>query len=116
MTNNKVILNGQVVEPTIIGDGRKQIQEFKKLEQYARRTKWTFHEGKLPDKQHDDTMDALYAINPKCEIISTFANLPFSPRYMSAVKDVNSGKIKTYRGTIARYVWELMQAIKENQK
>lgn len=116
MTNNTIILNSQAVEPVVIGDGHEQIQEFKKLEQYARGTKWTFHEGKLPDKRHGDTMDALYAVNPKCEIISMFTDLPFSPRYMSAVKNIRSGEIKTYRGTIARYMWELMQGIKENQK
>ncbi|MFQ6703236.1 MAG: hypothetical protein ACLRFO_03485 [Alphaproteobacteria bacterium] len=31
MTNNTIILNGQAVEPVVIGDGHKQIQEFKKV-------------------------------------------------------------------------------------
>lgn len=116
------IINGKPEELCIIGDGWEQLTTFREIEHYMKTHQATFGYATAPARQGARQQDILSAKSDKYEIIAFrdatpgTTNLLFAPQYRVQVYDRKTNKTNTYMGTVAGFMFDMLNNFWGQQK
>ncbi len=117
-----MVINGRPEILCIDSGGWRQINTFRKIEHYMK-THWaTFGYVTVPACQNVQQQDILSAKSDKYEIVAVRVAVPyetnilFTPRYRVQVYDGQTNKTNTYTGTVARFMFDMLNNFRRQQK
>ena len=115
-------INGKTEDLCIIGDGWKQLATFREIEEYTKSHKMTVSYAKMPRNEVQRQQDVLSANSDKYEIVAFKAyaagatNILFAPRYRVQIYNKKTKQIQTYIGTMANFMFDMLNNIRGKQK
>ena len=122
----RMYINGKLEELCISDDGWKQLYTFRTIEQYTKKHKITISFNTMPTKdkitQKITQQDVLSATSQKYEIVACKTHLPnatnilFAPRYRIQIHDKETNQTQSYVGTLANFIFDLLNNLRGKQK
>ena len=117
-----MVINGRPEILCIDGGGWGQINTFRKIEHYMKTHRATFGYATIPACQDAQQQDILSAKSDKYEIVAIRMAVPyetnilFTPRYRVHVYDRKTNKTNTYMGTVAGFMFDMLNNFRGQQK
>lgn len=118
----RLFINGKSEELCIDGDGWKQIDAFRELEKYAKSHSMNIVSSTMPMVGNSHPQDVLSASSEKYEIVAFRANIPgatnilFAPQYRVQIHNKKTKQIQTYMGTVANFMFDMLNNFRGQQK
>ncbi|MBO5740173.1 MAG: hypothetical protein J6R52_03850 [Alphaproteobacteria bacterium] len=115
-------INGRPEVLCIDGDGWQQIDTFHKIEHYMKTHQATFKYATIPANKNTRQQDILSVKSDKYEIVAFrvatpgATNLLFTPQYRVQVYDSKTKEANTYMGTVAGFMFDMLNNFRGQQK
>ena len=123
MRTEKITLNGKDIDAVIFGDGQEQIDLFNTVAAHVKEHKLEFKTyDNLTSRAKGMQKHLVIGINDQYEIrvseekFPGINNLFYHPRYFATIMNKETFKPAICHGTIAHYIWDLLNELKDKQK
>lgn len=123
MKTNKITLNGQNVDAIVFGNGQEQINLFNAIAAHIKEHKLNFQTfDDLVSRTKGMQMHLIIATNDKYDIRVSEERFPgikgmfLNRRYFANIMNKETFKPAICHGTIAHYIWDLLNELKDKQK
>ena len=116
-----IVLNGVPVHAAIIGDGWEQIDLFKEIEEYAQTHEFQIRTESEPVPGKPLRNDYVIGKSGRYDIVALKVHCPGVPammishHYKMLVNDKEAKREHRHAGTIAHYMFDMLNQFKEKQ-